>query len=195
MKTEVQRFVFVAGPFVDVVTADLKLTNPTEKRICFKVKTTAPKRYCVRPNSGILEPNKSVTVAVMLQPFEYDPSEKNKHKFMVQSMYAPDGKIESQDQLVGLYLIKRCLNWSTSLFFRIHLFYSFSTVLIKLLLLLNFDEGTRLRKIAMSDTVSSTPSVPSHSSMSTVSTANPFPPVVYIIAAVIIGLLIGKLIL
>lgn len=63
MKTEVQRFVFVAGPFVDVVTADLKLTNPTEKRICFKVKTTAPKRYCVRPNSGILEPNKSVTVA------------------------------------------------------------------------------------------------------------------------------------
>lgn len=81
----------------------------------------------------------------MLQPFEYDPSEKNKHKFMVQSMYAPDGKIESQDQLVGLYLIKRCLNWSTSLFFRIHfLFYSFSTVLIKLLLLLNFVYNTDL---------------------------------------------------
>jgi hypothetical protein len=40
------------------------------------------------------------TVTVMLQPFEYDPTEKNKHKFMVQSMYAPDGKIDSQDQLV-----------------------------------------------------------------------------------------------
>lgn len=25
----------------------------------------------------------------MLQPFDYDPSEKSKHKFMVQSMFAP----------------------------------------------------------------------------------------------------------
>ena len=42
-------------------------------------------------------------LSVMLQPFEYDPSEKNKHKFMVQSMYAPEGRIESQDQLVSLF--------------------------------------------------------------------------------------------
>ena len=40
-------------------------------------------------------------ILVMLQPFEYDPSEKNKHKFMVQSMFAPDGKVDSQDQLVS----------------------------------------------------------------------------------------------
>ena len=46
-----------------MVTAELKLFNPTEKRICFKVKTTAPKRYCVRPNSGLLESEKSITVA------------------------------------------------------------------------------------------------------------------------------------
>lgn len=56
-------FAFFAGPFKDVVTSELKLTNPTEKRICFKVKTTAPKRYCVRPNSGILESKASVIVA------------------------------------------------------------------------------------------------------------------------------------
>ena len=54
---------FSSGPFTDVVTAELKLFNPTEKRICFKVKTTAPKRYCVRPNSGLLESEKSITVA------------------------------------------------------------------------------------------------------------------------------------
>lgn len=87
------------GPFTDVVTSDLKLTNPSEKRVCFKVKTTAPKRYCVRPNSGIIEPGSTVTVAVMLQPFVYDPHERNKHKFMVQTMFAPDGPIESQDNL------------------------------------------------------------------------------------------------
>lgn len=30
-----------------------------------------------------------VFLAVMLQPFDYDPNEKSKHKFMVQSMFAP----------------------------------------------------------------------------------------------------------
>ncbi|XP_037629072.1 vesicle-associated membrane protein-associated protein B-like isoform X2 [Sebastes umbrosus] len=77
------------GPFTDVVTATLKLTNPTERNVCFKVKTTAPRRYCVRPNSGIIDAGNSVNVSVMLQPFDYDPNEKSKHKFMVQSMLAP----------------------------------------------------------------------------------------------------------
>jgi len=87
------------GPFTDVVTADLKLQNPSEKRVCFKVKTTAPKRYCVRPNSGIIEPGQQVNVQVMLQPFDYDPNEKNKHKFMVQTMFCGEGPIESQEAL------------------------------------------------------------------------------------------------
>lgn len=30
-----------------------------------------------------------VFLTVMLQPFDYDPNEKSKHKFMVQSMFAP----------------------------------------------------------------------------------------------------------
>lgn len=81
------------GPFTDVVTSYLKLMNPIDRRICFKVKTTAPKKYCVRPNSGVLEPKQVVNVAVMLQPFDYNPSEKNKHKFMVQTMIIPDGDV------------------------------------------------------------------------------------------------------
>uniref|UniRef100_A0A3Q3WQM8 MSP domain-containing protein n=1 Tax=Mola mola TaxID=94237 RepID=A0A3Q3WQM8_MOLML len=80
---------FSPGPFTDVVTATLKLTNPTERNVCFKVKTTAPRRYCVRPNSGIINAGASINVSVMLQPFDYDPNEKSKHKFMVQSMLAP----------------------------------------------------------------------------------------------------------
>lgn len=35
-----------------------------------------------------------------LQPFEFDPNEKNRHKFMVQSMFAPEGDI-NQDTLVS----------------------------------------------------------------------------------------------
>ncbi|XP_054614790.1 vesicle-associated membrane protein-associated protein B/C-like isoform X1 [Dunckerocampus dactyliophorus] len=77
------------GPFTDVVTATLKLTNPTDRNVCFKVKTTAPRRYCVRPNSGVIEATSSINVSVMLQPFDYDPNEKSKHKFMVLSMLAP----------------------------------------------------------------------------------------------------------
>lgn len=52
-----------AGPFTEVVTSTLKISNPTKRRVGFKVKTTAPKRYCVRPNSGIIEANGFVEVA------------------------------------------------------------------------------------------------------------------------------------
>lgn len=71
----------------------MKLTNPSEKKVLFKIKTTAPKKYCVRPNSGILEPKNSIEIAICLQPFIFDPSEKNKHKFMVQTVFAPDGDV------------------------------------------------------------------------------------------------------
>ncbi|XP_048879017.1 vesicle-associated membrane protein-associated protein A-like [Brienomyrus brachyistius] len=79
------------GPFTDVVTTNLRLKNPSDRKVCFKVKTTAPRRYCVRPNSGVIEPGTSMTVSVMLQPFDYDPNEKSKHKFMVQTIFAPSG--------------------------------------------------------------------------------------------------------
>jgi len=54
---------FYVGPFTEIVTADLKLSNPSKKRICFKVKTTAPKQYCVRPNNGLIEPGAVTHVA------------------------------------------------------------------------------------------------------------------------------------
>ncbi|CAG2169179.1 unnamed protein product [Oppiella nova] len=88
-----------AGPFTDVVTSYLKLTNPCERRVCFKVKTTAPKRYCVRPNNGLIEAFGTTTIAVMLQPVDLDNlNDKNKHKFMVQTMFAPEGDV-NQDTL------------------------------------------------------------------------------------------------
>lgn len=55
-----------SGPFTDVVTANLKLTNPSDKRVCFKVKTTAPRRYCVRPNSGAIDPGASISISGQL---------------------------------------------------------------------------------------------------------------------------------
>lgn len=86
------------GPFEEVVPSKLELSNPSEQPVSFKVKTTAPRRYCVRPNSGVIKPNSKVSVMLMLQPFEYNPQEKNKHKFMVQALYTPDTDI-SIDEL------------------------------------------------------------------------------------------------
>ncbi|XP_021712869.1 uncharacterized protein LOC5576591 [Aedes aegypti] len=59
----------------------MRLTNPTEHVILFKIKTTAPKKYCVRPNCGVLEPKTTIEIAIILQPFIFDAAEKNKHKF------------------------------------------------------------------------------------------------------------------
>lgn len=71
----------------------MRLTNPTEHVILFKIKTTAPKKYCVRPNCGTLEPRTTIEIAIILQPFIFDAAEKNKHKFMVQSMIMPDSEV------------------------------------------------------------------------------------------------------
>ncbi len=87
------------GPFTQPVTSSLRLKNPSDRPVCFKIKTTAPQRYCVKPNSSVIEPQDEMVVAVSLQPFDYDPMvNKNKHKFMVQSIFAPDGEY-NQDQL------------------------------------------------------------------------------------------------
>ena len=53
----------ISGPFTSPVTSYMKLTNPSEKKVCFKIKTTAPKKYCVRPNSGVLDAKGVIDVA------------------------------------------------------------------------------------------------------------------------------------
>lgn len=102
------------GPFTQPVTSHMSLKNPTDKKIAFKIKTTAPKKYCVRPNCGVVDAKSSVEIAICLQPFVFDPNEKNKHKFMVQSTVVPEGDINieqlwkdvSPDQLMDAKL--RC---------------------------------------------------------------------------------------
>lgn len=52
-----------------------------------QVKTTAPKEYCVRPNSGKLVPGASIDINVMLQPPMPKEGTKSKDKFLVQTVY------------------------------------------------------------------------------------------------------------
>jgi len=79
------------GPFKDVVATTLTLKNPTDKAVTFKVKTTAPRHYCVKPNCGTVKARDKVIVDVMLQPFDHSSTDNKRHKFMVQTMVVPDG--------------------------------------------------------------------------------------------------------
>ncbi|KAK1232811.1 phosphatidylinositol-binding protein scs2 [Marasmius sp. AFHP31] len=74
-------------PLTVLVKRTLTITNPHDQPVAFKVKTTAPKLYCVRPNSGRVEPGQSAEVAVMLQPMKEEPplNAKCKDKFLIQS--------------------------------------------------------------------------------------------------------------
>ncbi|KAG2010190.1 hypothetical protein CC2G_013032 [Coprinopsis cinerea AmutBmut pab1-1] len=74
-------------PLTQLVKRSLTITNHNAQPIAFKVKTTAPKLYCVRPNSGRVEPGESLEVAVMLQAMKEEPplNTKCKDKFLIQS--------------------------------------------------------------------------------------------------------------
>lgn len=50
------------GPLTQLVKRGLVIHNPNPHPIAFKVKTTAPKQYCVRPNSGRVESGETVEV-------------------------------------------------------------------------------------------------------------------------------------
>lgn len=230
------------GPFTDVITAELRLGNPSSKKVCFKVKTTAPKRYCVRPNSGLIEPGGKIDVAVMLQPFDFDPNEKNKHKFMVQTMFAPDTATESHESLWKEAKPDELMDSKLKCVFELptetsqnnldttggsddsntkmnikaatqekvaasniesdkvsgednnkHLLSEIQKLSQENIQLK--DEAVRLRKVTMQDTTSTTPNVSNHQSAIVEPQANALPPIVYLVAAVILGLIIGKFIL
>lgn len=61
----------------------LHLKNTHSSRVSFKIKTTAPDAYLVRPTLGVLEPSQSQTVVVTLRTQQADNLAK--HKFSIQS--------------------------------------------------------------------------------------------------------------
>ncbi|KAL1808930.1 hypothetical protein DCAR_0728447 [Daucus carota subsp. sativus] len=70
----------------------VQLTNKTNDYVAFKVKTTNPKKYCVRPVSGIISPGSSSCFIVTMQASEKaPPSMQCKDKFLLQSVIAPNG--------------------------------------------------------------------------------------------------------
>ncbi|KAD5316999.1 hypothetical protein R6Q59_032272 [Mikania micrantha] len=73
-------------------SCSFQLTNKTDQYIAFKVKTTNPKKYCVRPNTGIVLPRSICNVTVTMQAQkEAPPDMECKDKFLLQAVIAPIG--------------------------------------------------------------------------------------------------------
>uniref|UniRef100_A0A804RKX8 MSP domain-containing protein n=1 Tax=Zea mays TaxID=4577 RepID=A0A804RKX8_MAIZE len=76
------------------ISCSMQLTNRTDDYIGFKVKTTSPKKYCVRPNSGIVPPRSTSDVIVTMQAQkEAPPDMQCKDKFLVQSVVVAEGTL------------------------------------------------------------------------------------------------------
>jgi hypothetical protein len=73
-------------------SCSMQLTNKTDHYVAFKVKTTNPKQYCVRPNIGVVLPGSTCDVTVTMQAQREAPTDLQcKDKFLVQSVAAENG--------------------------------------------------------------------------------------------------------
>ncbi|OWM66993.1 vesicle-associated protein 2-2 [Punica granatum] len=73
----------------------IQLVNKTQHHVAFKVKTTSPKKYCVRPNVGIVMPKSTCEFAVTMQAQRSAPTDMMcKDKFLIQSTVVPAGTTE-----------------------------------------------------------------------------------------------------
>ncbi|XWS53680.1 hypothetical protein CRYUN_Cryun10bG0021300 [Craigia yunnanensis] len=73
----------------------IQLTNKTDQYVAFKVKTTSPKKYCVRPNTGIVKPKSASNFTVTMQAQRVAPPDLMcKDKFLIQSTVVPFGTAE-----------------------------------------------------------------------------------------------------
>lgn len=73
-------------------SCSVRLTNNTHHYVAFKVKTTSPKKYCVRPNVGIILPKSTCDFNVTMQAQAVAPPDMVcKDKFLIQSTVVPVG--------------------------------------------------------------------------------------------------------
>lgn len=74
------------------ISCSLQLSNKTDNYVAFKVKTTNPKKYCVRPNTGVVMPRSTCDITVTMQAQKETPPDMQcKDKFLLQSVVASPG--------------------------------------------------------------------------------------------------------
>ncbi|KAJ1513136.1 phosphatidylinositol-binding protein scs2 [Coelomomyces lativittatus] len=85
-------------PAKDGTKTILKVKNKGNHMLAFKIKTTAPRLYCVRPNAGCIFPFDTIDIQVVVQPikenFTAEQLTKCKDKFLVQSVELLPNEVE-----------------------------------------------------------------------------------------------------
>lgn len=79
--------------------ATISVNNPLEQRVAFKIKTTAPKKYVVRPSSGVADARSSISVQVIMQAQKEAPQDyaNCRDKFMIQVTPLAEGEAIDKD--------------------------------------------------------------------------------------------------
>lgn len=78
----------------------LKLSNSSNGSVAFKVKTTAPKAYLVRPSSGVLKPseNQEVQIILQAQPQQSgEPATNAQDRFLVQAVAVGENEVVTRE--------------------------------------------------------------------------------------------------
>ena len=78
--------------------AVITLTNPNSNLVAFKVKTTAPNNYFVKPKAGVLAPGGSAEIQVTLQVPYASEQTGNTDRFLVQSAVCQTSEGLSRDE-------------------------------------------------------------------------------------------------
>ncbi|KAE8660851.1 Vesicle-associated protein 1-4 [Hibiscus syriacus] len=74
------------------ISCSLTLSNKIDSYVAFKVKTTNPKKYCVKPNTGVVLPRSTCNITVTMQAQKEAPLDMQcKDKFLLQSVIASPG--------------------------------------------------------------------------------------------------------
>lgn len=105
MQIEVNPSQFLEFQFIpdQISTTMLRLKNLHPGGLCFKIKTTAPKCYVVKPSLGFLEIGESREITVTMNP-KGEMQDHQKHKFLIQTCPTPLSA-PSADQISNFWAI------------------------------------------------------------------------------------------
>lgn len=78
------------------MTGIITLTNNDDKNISYKIKTTSPEKFRVRPSTGVLAPTETVAISVVLQP-GYQMAGLSRDKFLIMNLPVETSEMSPQE--------------------------------------------------------------------------------------------------
>lgn len=90
-------------PLEQVNATRITLKNSGSQTLVYKIKTTAPQLYCVKPNSSSIPAGHSLEVTITRQGKEVDTSKPCKDKFLVLSAGVSDELLQEHDKVSELW--------------------------------------------------------------------------------------------